>query len=149
MGPKAGLSVVTPQANSCVAVLASTIPPARRIRATTSASAVGTRSANIVEPSVVRRPAVSIRSLTSTGTPSSGRPAPRAQRRAESRAAALASRYEGVTSALITGSQASDRAIDASSTSTGDSSARSYPASKAAADIDQIGSSDIETSTLP
>jgi hypothetical protein len=144
VGPKAGLSVVTPQPNSCVAVLASTIPPARRIAATTSASAAGTRSANSAEPSVVRSPPVSIRSLTSTGTPSSGRCTPRCQRTVDSYAAATASGYADVTSALISGSHASARAVSAASASTGDSSARAYPATRALADIDQIGSPGID-----
>jgi hypothetical protein len=90
------------------------------------------------------QPPVSIRSLTSTGTPSSGRCTPRCQRTVDSYAAATASGYADVTSALISGSHASARAVSAASASTGDSSARAYPATSALADIDQIGSPGID-----
>ena len=46
--------------------------PARRSSVTTLSSTGGTKSANSVEPSVVRTPAVRLRSLIAVGTPNSG-----------------------------------------------------------------------------
>lgn len=50
VGPTALPSVVIPHANSCVALLATTMPPAARIRSTTAASRGGTCPENILEP---------------------------------------------------------------------------------------------------
>ena len=68
-GPKCGLVVVAPNANSCVLSLPTTTAPARRRWATTVASEAATLSARIREAAVVRVPATSITSLTATGTP--------------------------------------------------------------------------------
>src|SRR5262245_39604679 len=59
--------------NSLAVVLPRLISPASRRRTTTSASTVGTKSANAALPNVVRTPAVRVRSLTATGTPARGR----------------------------------------------------------------------------
>ena len=48
--PKCGLSVVVPQASSCVASFARVMPPAATVRATTSASVDGTLSRQIALP---------------------------------------------------------------------------------------------------
>src|SRR5580693_5456792 len=61
-----------PAAKSHIAVLARMIAPASFNFATTVASSPGTYPVNRVEPNVVRSPAVSTWSLTSTGTPWSG-----------------------------------------------------------------------------
>ncbi len=58
--------------NSGVFDLPSTLKPASFIRRTTDASAGGTYSANARDENVVRTPAVSVRSLTSIGTPANG-----------------------------------------------------------------------------
>ncbi len=55
-GPKCGLVVVAPKANSCVLSFPTTIAPAARRRATTTASAVAMLSARIFDAAVVRRP---------------------------------------------------------------------------------------------
>src|SRR2546422_3894018 len=79
-----------------------TIAPAARRRRTTVASAVGTESARIFEPPVVRTPAVLNRSLSPRGTPRSGpctRPATRSASAARAASSAL-SRSEEHTSEL-------------------------------------------------
>src|SRR5262245_18472060 len=48
--PMLGLTEVIPQANSCVDVFPTRIPPASRLRRTALASADGTCAANIGEP---------------------------------------------------------------------------------------------------
>ena len=75
-GGKCGFTLVMPHANSCVSVLPTTIAPAARAFATTTASAVGTCPEKMLEPYVVRTPAVSNRSLTASVSPSSGRAVP-------------------------------------------------------------------------
>jgi hypothetical protein len=75
-GGKCALTEVMPQANSCVSVLPTTIAPASRARATTHASAFGTCPEKMLDPYVVRTPAVSNRSLTASVSPSSGRAVP-------------------------------------------------------------------------
>ncbi len=59
-----------PNANSFVAVLPRTMPPAARTRATTAASVSGTRTQPSLPP-VVGNPAASTMSFTATGAPSS------------------------------------------------------------------------------
>ena len=71
-GPKCGLVVSAPYANSCVLSLPITIAPAARSRRTASASLPGTFWRRISEAAVVGVPATSITSLTATGTPCSG-----------------------------------------------------------------------------
>ncbi len=64
-GPKCGLFVSAPNANSCVFSFPTTAAPAARRRATHSASRSGTRS-RIFDAAVVGMPATSITSLTAT-----------------------------------------------------------------------------------
>ena len=72
-GPKCGLVVIAPYANSCVLSLPSTIAPARRSRATGCGIARGdVLGAGSASAAVVGVPATSITSLTATGTPCSG-----------------------------------------------------------------------------
>ena len=71
-GPKCGLVVIAPKANSCVFSLPRTIAPARRSRSTQSASRGEMSSARIFDAAVVAVPATSITSLIATGTPRSG-----------------------------------------------------------------------------
>src|SRR5437870_6169247 len=54
--PWCGLSVVPPQANSCMFVLPTMMAPARLSRAATVASSDGTKSDRIFDPAVVRTP---------------------------------------------------------------------------------------------
>jgi hypothetical protein len=61
--PKTGLKVWLPAANSGVLVLPRVITPAASRRSTMRWSSVGTLSANIGEPKVVRMPFVTIMSL--------------------------------------------------------------------------------------
>ena len=56
--PWCGLSVVPPQANSCMFVLPMMMAPARLRRAATVASSAGMKSARIFDPAVVRTPHV-------------------------------------------------------------------------------------------
>src|SRR3989442_4528714 len=56
--PWCGLSVVPPQANSCMFVLPTMMAPARLSRAATVASSDGTKSDRIFDPAVVRTPRV-------------------------------------------------------------------------------------------
>src|SRR5215831_2114206 len=67
--PKIRLSVTPLHPNSGVLVFPRTIAPARRARSTTIASASGTWCSKILEPEVVRIPAVAVRSLNEIGTP--------------------------------------------------------------------------------
>ena len=65
-GPKCGLFVSAPYANSCVFSLPTIAPPAARSRATQVASRSGTRR-RIFDAAVVGMPATSITSLTADG----------------------------------------------------------------------------------
>src|SRR6476620_1844552 len=84
------------------------------------------------EPKVVRRPAVSVRSLIPTGTPWSGRSTGASAAR---RAAASARSRSTVTYALRTPSTASMRSRQASSASTGDASRRRKSSTSWAASV--------------
>ena len=98
--------------------------PAVRMRRTIAASLTGTYSANARDENVVRIPAVSVRSLTSIGTPRNG-PSGRLVRSAASNAS--------VTRKFSSGFVASIRAIAASASSRGETSpARTCAASASA-----------------
>ena len=68
-GPKYGLVVIAPSANSCVLSLPTTTAPAARSASTVAASVRATFSARMRDAAVVRAPATSITSLTAIGTP--------------------------------------------------------------------------------
>jgi hypothetical protein len=121
--PVSALSVTPFQPSSGVVVLPGRTAPERRSAATTGASSShGPAGSIAVEPRSVGQPLVSSRSLTATGTPSSG-PAgsPRPQRASEARASARAAPSSTRQNAF---SSPSDRMWPsiASVTSTGDSS---------------------------
>ena len=71
-GPKWLGTDVAPSPNSCMFCLPTITAPAALSRRTTSASSVGTRSANNALPPVVLTPAVSNKSLRPTGIPCRG-----------------------------------------------------------------------------
>src|SRR5438552_6148238 len=130
--PKILLVVLTSWANSGVLVLPRSTAPAARSRATDTASSPGTRCSWIVDPNVVRSCAVWMTSLTTNGTPSSGRgrsPAPR--RRSHS---AASSRARGLTvqTALTAGLSRAIRSRNARVTSV---ALRRLPATSAASSV--------------
>ena len=67
--PKRGLSLVMPYANSCRFARPTITAPARRSRATISASRVATSASIALLPAVNGMSFTSIRSFTATGTP--------------------------------------------------------------------------------
>ena len=87
---------------------------------TARASAAGTCSSNMGDPYVVRTPAVSNRSLTAIGMPSSGRATPAAQARSATRACTLARSNVVVTNASSSDSCPSIRSVNVSTSSTGE-----------------------------
>ncbi len=90
--PQRGLVVKPAWANSGVVVLPITMAPAAHNRSTIRAERSGTVSPELQEPSVVRWPAVGVRSLIATGTPCSGPSArPSATARSARAASAIAS----------------------------------------------------------
>src|SRR6266511_2666452 len=109
--PKWGFWFVTPNAHSCMFVLPTVTAPAGRSRATTGASASGTRSARIRDPAVVRTPAVSKRSFSAIGAPASAADGDVARALASARSAVM------VMKAWSRGSSRSMRARDARTTS--------------------------------
>ena len=109
----------SPKANSGVVVLARITAPASRSRATTVASADGTRPANSGDPAAVHNPAVSMMSFTPTGTPSRARAVPSRHRLAERAACSRAEASSRVTIAPTAPSVSSMRARQASTASTG------------------------------
>ena len=112
-----GFVVFTSCANSGVLVFPSTIAPAARSRSTQMESSSGTSCSRIFEPNVVRIPRVKMLSLTTTGTPSSGRvAAPPASRRSTASASSSAFSFR-VQMAFRVGLTASTRASIASATS--------------------------------
>src|SRR5579862_4721357 len=90
-------SVIPIVPNSGVFVLPRTTKPASRMRRTVAVSNAGTLPASAFVDSVVRRPAVSVRSLIEIGTPANGP-------ERSSRAAASAPSASTVTYALSAGS---------------------------------------------
>ena len=120
--PKTKLVVLMSWANSGVLVLPTMTPPAAFRRATEIASSAGTSCSKIREPNVVRSPAVCRISLTTNGTPSSGRgAAPLASRRSHASAAAIASGFR-VQIAFSTGLSAPIRSSNARATAAAESS---------------------------
>src|SRR6266508_3429026 len=109
--PKWGFCFVTPNAHSCMFALPTVTAPAARSRATTGASASGTRSARIRDPAVVRTPAVSKRSFSAIGAPASAADGDVARALASARSAVM------VMKAWSRGSSRSMRARDARTTS--------------------------------
>src|SRR5712692_9029696 len=67
--PKTALKVLPPAPNSAVLVLPTTMAPAALRRSTMSACSSGTGCSKILDPQVVRRPLVGVRSLRETGPP--------------------------------------------------------------------------------
>ena len=109
--PKAECSVDEPIANSSMLSLPSRIAPATLSRATTVASYGGTKRSRIFDPQVVRMPRVQKRSLSATGTPSSGpRGAPALKRASDRAARRSASSRVTVRKARTCGSMRSIRA---------------------------------------
>ena len=115
--PKMGFVVLTSCANSGVLVLPSTIAPAARRRSTQMESSSGTSCSRIFEPNVVRIPRVKMLSLTTTGTPSSGRGVARAASRRSTASASSRAASFRVQMAFRVGLTASTRASVASTTS--------------------------------
>ena len=105
-------------------VLPASTAPERRSEATTGASSSHGPAGSIArEPRSVGQPLVKSRSLTATGTPSSG-PAgsPRLQRASDARASARAASASTRQNAFRSPSSASIRSSAADAASTGDSS---------------------------
>ena len=122
--PVSALSVTPFQPSSGVVVLPGSTAPERRSEATTGASSShGPAGSIAVEPRSVGQPWVTSRSLTPTGTPSSG-PAgsPRAQRASDARAPVSAASASTRQNALSSPSRSSIRASAASASSTGERS---------------------------
>ena len=111
VAPKTSLKVCDPAPNSGVFVLPMVIAPARRSRSTIRAVSVGTWFANTREPKVVRRPAVTNKSLCATGRPWSGpTSSPRVSAASAASASISAVSDARVTTALTTGLTWSTRA---------------------------------------
>src|SRR2546425_5329603 len=115
--PKILLVVLTSWANSGVLLLPTTTAPAFRNRSTETASSSGTRCSWIVDPNVVRSPAVWMTSLTTNGTPSSGRGRSPARRRRSHSAAFSSARGLTVQMALTAGLSCAIRSRNARVTS--------------------------------
>ncbi len=129
VAPNTRLNVFEPAANSGVFVLPMMTAPARRRRSARMPSASGTWSAKIVDPYVVRIPAVSSMSLTAIGRPWSGPSAsPRATASSAARAWARAPSSSSVTIAFRRGLTSAIRARCVSSTSVADSEPSAIPA---------------------
>ncbi|PNE30643.1 hypothetical protein AF335_27965 [Streptomyces eurocidicus] len=106
--PKAGPSVKGNWPNSGVLVLPTITAPAARSRRTASLSAVfGGKSPAL--PKAVGQPAMSMSSLTATGTPSSGSRSPAASRRSAASASSAAASARTHRKALSRGWVASIR----------------------------------------
>ena len=120
--PNTGLNVCEPAPNSGVLLLPSITEPAARMRATIRSSTSGTKSANAGEPNVVRTPAVSTRSLCTTGRPCSGPTGAPVRASSSSSCPARRSAESGVrvTTAFTAPSTASMRARCAATTSRAD-----------------------------
>ena len=102
--PNSGLSVKGLWPNSGVVVLPMRMAPASRSRRTGTASSVGTWSAKISDPIVVRTPFVNTRSFTENGTPWSGPSrSPRITAASARRAVSRASSAVTVMNALTVG----------------------------------------------
>ena len=120
--PKLGPSVRPLWPNSGMRVLPMRMAPAARSRVTVTSSRAGTLSAKIAEPCVVRMPAVSIWSLTLTGTPcSGGSVSPAMTARSAAWASVRAWSAVTVTKVLRRGWSRSMAASTASTYSTGES----------------------------
>src|SRR5881628_428313 len=115
--PKILLVVLTSWANSGVLLLPTTTAPAFRNRSTETASSSGTRCSWIVDPNVVRSPAVWMTSLTTNGTPSSGRGRSPALKRRSHSAASSSARGLTVQTALTAGLSCAIRSRNARVTS--------------------------------
>ncbi len=146
--PKCGLTPVTPRAISCIFVLPRMTAPASLSFNTASASSAGTLSAKNFEPAVVRTPAVSNKSFSATGMPSSAR-AFKLDGRRENNASAdnaawTASSGAGVMKALIAGSS---RSIWRRQASVRDAAVNSPARSEARAEetVNAAGSMSIKT----
>ena len=72
VGPQRGLSVKLEWANSGVVVFPIMMPPAFFRRSTRGGSKSGTQCSKTLDPSVVRLPAVGVKSLIANGTPCNG-----------------------------------------------------------------------------
>src|SRR5215207_6867773 len=97
VGGKRPYAVVARLPNSGVFVFPRSTPPASRRRRATAASRVGTLCSRSFDPYVVRRPAVSVRSLRANGMPASGRAAPSFRRRSTPSAIAIT-----ISSSMVT-----------------------------------------------
>ena len=121
VAPHTGLRVLAPAPSSGTFVLAVRMPPARRSRATSSTSCSGTKLRKLGEPKVVSSPAVASRSFTPSGRPCS-RPSgsPRMTARSASLACSRACSKQVAVTAFTSGFSFSIRAMQASSSSTGE-----------------------------
>ena len=129
VAPNTRLNVFDPAANSGVLVLPMMIAPARRSRSASMPSASGMWSAKIVDPYVVRIPAVSSMSLTAIGSPCSGpSTSPRATASSAARACARAPSASSVTIAFSRGLTSAIRARCCSITSAADCEPSAIPA---------------------
>ena len=135
--PVSGLSVEPFQPNSGVVILPRRTAPASRSRATVGASSVhGPFGSTVSDPRRVAQPLVSRRSLTATGTPSSGDSGSPASHRSSEASACLSVVGASIRQkALTCASSASMRPRRAPTTSTGESSFEANAADNSAAVI--------------
>ena len=139
VAPKYALFVVPPSASSCVLVFPTITAPASRSSRTVVASLAGTRSLSAPVPPAVTTPAVSYRSFTAIGIPSSGPSrVPACARSIAAAASTRAVRAIRRTNELSRSSVSSIRASEDSSSSVGVVSPASI-AALAPASVEWVG----------